>query len=148
MIVTVRATTGRENVVIDSIVSKVKNKNIGIKSLFHPAELSGYFFIEGNMEEIEKAIKGVPHIRGILKGTVPIEKIEPYLIPEKREIKVEIGDIVSIIGGPFKNEKGKVTRFDEQKKEVTVELLEAAIPIPVTISINSVRLVEKKKNEK
>ncbi len=147
MILTIRATTGRENVIIDSITSRVKNHNIAIKALLHPVELTGYLFIEGDMGEIEKAIKGIPHVRGIIKGEVPIEKLEPYLIPEKREVQVEVGDIISIISGPFKNEKGKVTHFDEQKKEVTIELLEAAIPIPVTISVNSVRLVEKKKSE-
>ncbi len=147
MIATLRTTTGRENVVVESLSSKIKSKGINVLSLFHPAELSGYIFIEGKRGEIEKAIKGVPHVRGLLKQKVKIEKIEPYLIPEKREISVEVGDIVSVISGPFKNEKGKVTRHDDQKKEVTLELLEAAIPIPVTISVNSVRLSEKKNKE-
>ena len=52
------------------------------------------------------------------------------------------GDIVEITGGPFKNEKGKITRVDEAKEEVTLELLEAAIPIPITVSIDSVRVLE------
>ena len=53
MIVTVRTTTGRENVVIDSVITRVQNKKIPIKSLFHPEELRGYFFIEGENEDIE-----------------------------------------------------------------------------------------------
>ena len=44
--------------------------------------------------------------------------------------------------GPFKNEKGKVTRVDEAKEEITIELLEAAIPIPITVPIDSVRVIE------
>ncbi|HEC92604.1 MAG TPA: hypothetical protein ENI51_06410, partial [Candidatus Atribacteria bacterium] len=55
---------------------------------------------------------------------------------------------VEIVVGPFKGERGKVTRVDEQKSELTLELLDAAIPIPVTLSMNSLRISEKKKKEK
>lgn len=147
MIVTVRTTTGRENVVMDSIFLRVKNSAIPIKSVFHPEELKGYIFIEGKIDDIEASIRGLPHVRGMINKDVPFSQIERFLIAEKREIKVEIGDIIEIIGGPFKGEKGKVTRIDDTKNEVTVEFIEAAIPIPVTISINAVRIHEKKKAE-
>lgn len=145
MIATIRTTTGRENVVIDSIQSRVKNHSIPIKSVFHPEDLRGYIFVEGEVNEIEACIKGIPHIRGLINKDVNLEQLERFLIAEKEEIKLETGDTVEIIGGPFKGEKGKITRVDETKNEITVEFLEAAIPIPVTISVNTVRLYEKKK---
>jgi transcriptional antiterminator NusG len=145
MILTIRTTTGRENVVIDSLISKIQGKNTGIKSLFHPEELRGYVFIEGEAEDIKAVVKGIPHVRGLIQRDVKLEELERFLIPEKSEIKVEVGDTVEIIGGPFKGEKAKITRSDETKGEITVELLEAAIPIPVTISVNSVRIHEKKR---
>ena len=125
----------------------MKSLKIPIKSIFHPEELRGYVFIEGESNDIEASIKNVPHVRGLINKDVPISDLERFLIPEKREIKVESGDIVEIIGGPFKGEKAKITRVDDTKSEITVEFLEAAIPIPVTISINSVRIHEKKKKE-
>lgn len=145
MIATIRTTTGRENVVIDSIISRIKTRGIPIKSLFHPEELRGYVFIEGEANDIEASIKAVPHVRGLIKKDVPVGQLERFLIAEKMEIKVEVGDIVEVIGGPFKGEKGRITRVDDTKNEITVEFLEAAIPIPVTISINAVRIHEKKK---
>jgi len=144
-LMTVRTTTGRENVVIDAIIARVKSKNIPIKSIFHPEELRGYVFIEGQPDDIDAAIRNIPHVRGLLKKDIKIEDVERFLIPEKQEIKVEVGDIVEIIGGPFKGEKAKTTRVDETKNEITVELLEAAIPIPVTISMNSIRIDKKAK---
>ena len=144
-ILTVRTTTGRENVVIDSIVNKIQSRKIPIKSVFHPEDLRGYVFIEGEAEDIKISVKGVPHVRGLIQKDVKLEELERFLIPEKSEIKIEVGDVVEIIGGPFKGEKAKITRIDETKGEITVELLEAAIPIPVTISVNSVRIYEKKK---
>lgn len=145
MLATVRTTTGRENVVIESLMLKIRSQGIPIKSIFHPAELRGYIFIEGQSEDIENAVKSVQHVRGLINKDVPMNQIERFLIAEKSTIKVELGDIVEIVGGPFKGEKGRVTRVDETKSEITVEFLEAAIPIPVTISVNSVRMHEKKK---
>jgi transcriptional antiterminator NusG len=147
MIATVRTTTGRENIVLESIAMRVKKHNIPIKSLLHPEDLRGYIFVEGESEDIETAIRGIPHVRGLINKDVPMDQIEKFIIAEKREIKFEVGDIVEIVGGPFKGENGKITRVDETKNEVTVEFLEAAIPIPVTISMNSVRMYEKKKKE-
>ena len=145
MIATIRTTTGRENVVIESIIARIKTRKIPIKSIFHPEEFRGYVFIEGDVNDIEASIKGIPHIRGLISKDVPLEELERFLIEEKREVKVEVGDIVEIIGGPFKGEKGKIARVDNTKNEVVIEFLEAAIPIPVTISVNSVRIYEKKK---
>ena len=145
MIATIRTTTGRENIVIESITSKVKGHAIPVRSVFHPEDLRGYIFIEGEVNDVEASIKGIPHVRGLINKDVPIEQLERFLILAKQEIKLEIGDIVEIIGGPFKGEKGKITRVDETKNEITVEFLEAAIPIPVTISVNTVRMHEKKR---
>ncbi|KHO47548.1 MAG: transcriptional antiterminator NusG [archaeon GW2011_AR5] len=145
MIATIRTTTGRENVVIDSLTTKIQNENIPIQSLFHPEELRGYIFIEGGEEEIETAVKNVPHVRGFINKDVPMAQLERFLIAEKSEVKFNVGDVVEIIGSPFKGERAKISRVDETKAEITVEFLEAAIPIPVTISVNSVRMYEKKK---
>ena len=142
MIFTIRTTVGRENSVIDTIGSKVKNVGGEIAAILHPEELRGYIFIEGDLESIEKVMVGVPHVRGIIRKEIKLDEIKKFLEVKKIEIKLNKGDVVEITGGPFKNEKGKVVRIDEAKEEVTIELLEAAIPIPITVSIESVRLME------
>lgn len=148
MILTIRTTSGRENAVIDSLASRIKARSLAIKSLVQTEELRGYVFIEAeDTDQIQEAIRGVPHIRGIIGKEVSIDEIDRFMVPEKQVIKVEIGDVVEIISGPFKGEKAKVTRFDEIKSEVTVELLEAAIPIPVTIPVATTRIHEKAKRE-
>lgn len=143
MIYTLRTTVGRENAVMETLNNKIRNVQAGVKIMFHPAELKGYIFIEGDVPEIEKAIQGIPHIRGLIRKEVKIHEIKKFLEEKKIEIKVNKGDIVEVVGGPFKNEKGKVIRVDEAKEELTIELLEAAVPIPITIPIDSVRFIEK-----
>ncbi len=147
MILTVRTTTGRENVIIESLIIRVNKSAIPIKSIFHPADLRGYIFIEGESEDVDACIKGVQYVRGLIDKDVGIDQLEKFLIAEKSEIKFEVGDVVEIISGPFKGECGKITRIDDTKSEITVEFLEAAIPIPVTISMNVVRTFEKKHSE-
>jgi len=142
MIYTIRTTVGRENAVMETLTSKIKNTNANIKCILHPAELKGYIFIEGAIEEIEKIIGGIPNVRGLIAKEVQLPQIKHFLEVKKLEIKIAKGDIIEIIGGPFKNEKGKIIRVDKAKEEVTIELLEAAIPIPITIAIESVKLIE------
>lgn len=142
MIYTLRTTVGRENAAMNTLNNKIKNTGAEIFAILHPEQLRGYIFIEGELASIEKVISGVPHIRGIIRKEVSMGDIKKFLEVKKIEIKINRGDIIQITGGPFKNEKGKVTRVDEAKEEVTVELLEAAIPIPITVSVDSVKVVE------
>lgn len=148
MIYTIRTTVGRENAVIETLSNKVKNLKLNIKSLLHPAELKGYIFIEGELGDIEKIISGIPHIRGMIPKEVAIKEIKHFLETKKVEIKVTRGDIIEIIAGPFKGEKGKITRVDESKEEVTIELLETAVPIPITVVMDSIKILERAEEKK
>ncbi|MFH0830150.1 MAG: transcription elongation factor Spt5 [Candidatus Aenigmatarchaeota archaeon] len=142
MMWTIRTTVGRENAVIETLTNKIRNTGSSVYAVLHPDELKGYLFIEGETSGIEHAIQGVPHVRGLIRKEVKMGDIRKFLETRKVEIKVNRGDIIEITGGPFKNEKGKITRVDESKEEITVELLEAAIPIPVTVPISNIRLVQ------
>ncbi len=58
-------------------------------------------------------------------------------------MKFEEEDLVEVIGGSFKGEEARVKRIDESNRKVTIELLEAAVPIPVTIDANMLRAKSK-----
>ncbi|MCK4531356.1 MAG: transcription elongation factor Spt5 [Candidatus Aenigmarchaeota archaeon] len=147
MIYTVRTTSGREHIVIDMIYNRVRAEKLGVKSITHPGELKGYIFIEGPEGEVRKALHGVMHIKGLIEKPIALEEIQHFFETKKAKIVVNERDIVEIIGGPFRGEKGRIRRIDSIKDEVTVELLEASIPIPVTISIELVRLIKREKVE-
>ncbi len=146
-IYTIRTTTGREDIVIDLMQTKLREDTLDIKSVFHPAEIKGYVFIEGALGAIHKAVAGMLHVRGVMDRQVQLAEIQHFLKYEKDRVKIEIGDIVEIVGGPFKGEKGKISRIDKVKDEVTIELLEASIPIPVTIATEFVKVIKLAKKE-
>ena len=52
-----------------------------------------------------------------------------------------------LFAGPFKGEKARVQKIDEAKEEITVELFEAMVPIPITVRGDHVRVIEKEKPE-
>ena len=66
----------------------------------------------------------------------------------KTPVNIQKNDVVEIISGPFKGENAKVQRIDQIKEEVIVELLEAAVPIPITVKLDSVKVIRREKEEK
>ena len=145
MIFTVKTVVGRENVVLDAIASKVRSENLAVQALVHPEEIKGYVFVEGNIDDVEKAVKGLPHSRGLIKKPVDINQIQRFLQPRKVEVDLNVGDVIEIIGGPFKGEKGKVTRYDKVKRELTMEPTETPVQITITVSVEFVKVGQKLK---
>ena len=144
MIYTIRTTTGREDIVIDLLESRLRTeKGLDIKCVFHPAEIKGYVFVEGNLASVHKVMVGLMHVKGMMEKPVNLDEIKHFLETKKTRIKIDIDDVVEIIGGPFKGERGRIKRIDSVKDEVTIELLEAAIPIPVTIATEFIKVVKK-----
>jgi transcriptional antiterminator NusG len=147
MIYTLRTTSGREDIVMDMINSRVKAEKLDVKAVIHPAELKGYIFIEGGTAAIHKALRGVMHTKGLIETPVKMSDIKHFMETKTSEIKVGEDDVVEIVGGPFKGERGKIKRIDKTKNEVTIELLEASIPIPVTIAMEFIKVVKKAKGD-
>ena len=143
-----RTTANREDQVMDFVFSHAQKKNLKILSLIRPHDLRGYIFIEAESKnDAEKAFKGVPYARGLLPKPLEYKEIEHMLEQVKIAVNIQKNDIVEIIAGPFKREKAKITRIDAAKEEVVVELLEAAVPIPITVSLDSVKVIRREEEE-
>ena len=143
-----RTTANREDQVLDFVTSNVDKKGLDVYSIISPHGLRGYIFLEAkDRQSAEESFQGVPYARGLLPNLVKYEEIEHMLEQIKREINIQKNDIVEIISGPFKRENAKVTRIDQQKEEVIVELLESAIPIPITVRLDSVKVIRRESEE-
>ena len=143
-----RTTANREDQVVDFVVSNVLKKKLNVYSILRPHGMRGYVFVEaGDRGSAEEAFQGVPYAKSLLDKTVKYEEIEPMIEQAKAVINIQKNDIVEIISGPFKREKGKIVRVDMQKEEVIVELLETAIPIPLTLKLDSVKVIRREKEE-
>ena len=65
----------------------------------------------------------------------------------KVEMNIKKSDIVEIISGPFKRDNAKVIRINKPKEEIVVELLEAAVPIPITVKMDAVKVIRRDDEE-
>lgn len=139
-----RTTANREDQVMDFLVSNVKKKKLPVFSVIRPHGMRGYIFVEAaDRQSAEQAAFNVPYARGILSKEINYSEIEHMLEQVKREVDIRKNDIVEIISGPFKREQAKVTRIDKTKEEVVVELLGAAVPIPITVKMDAVKVIRR-----
>ena len=143
-----RTTANREDQVIGFVSSNAKRKKLQVYSLIRPHGMRGYVFVEA-VERIdaEQAAYGVPYARGILPNEVEFSEIEHMLEQGTKEMNIKKNDIVEIISGAFKREKAKISRIDQSKQEVVVELVEAAVPIPITLSMDAVKVIRREDDE-
>jgi transcriptional antiterminator NusG len=143
-----RTTANREDQVMDFLTSHIKKKKLEVYSIVRPHGMRGYIFVEAlDRQSAEAAAEGVPYARGILPKEVSYGEIEHMLEQVKREVDIRKADIVEIIAGPFKREQAKVVRVDKAKEEVVVELLGAAVPIPITIKFDAVKVIRRESAE-
>ncbi len=139
-----RTTANREDQVMDFLVSNIKKKKLPVFSVIRPHGMRGYIFVEAaDRQSAEQAAFNVPYARGILPKEINYSEIEHMLEQVKREVDIRKNDIVEIISGPFKREQAKVTRIDKTKEEVVVELLGAAVPIPITVKMDAVKVIRR-----
>jgi len=144
----IKVTTNKEDKSLEMIQNKVEKKNLPVYSLARPHGIRGYVFLEAPEREVaEEAAFNLPYVKGILPKTVSYEEIKTMLEPKVAEIKIEKNDIVEIVAEPFKKEKAKVLRIDKQKGEAVVTLLGAAIPIPVTVKLDNLRVIRREEIE-
>jgi len=144
----IKVTTNKEDRALELISDKVHKKDLNIHSLARPHGLRGYIFLEAaDRDSAEDAAYNLPYVKGIIGKTVSYEEIKNMLEPVLEEINIEKGDIVEIIGEPFKKEKAKVVRVDKSKGDAVVTLLAAVVPIPVTVKLDNVKVIRREKEE-
>jgi len=153
---------GHERTASERLADRVRRSGAPIFSILAPPKLRGFIFVETDSPEaLRDNLKGLTHARGMVMnrgkgygrskepdtfGTTTLEELKPHLTPPPAVSGIEEGNIVEVIAGPFKGEKARVQRIDMAKEEVTVELFEAMVPIPITVRGDHVRVLEKDVN--
>ena len=146
-ILILKTSIGHERAVVDGVAGKAKTgSEKGIFALLAPGKLDGYVFMEAmNTDLVRETCRGVRKAKGLVDGETQLTEIEHFLTPKPLVSGISEGDVVELVAGPFKGEKARVQKIDESKEEITVELFEATVPIPVTVRGDSVRVLEKER---
>jgi transcriptional antiterminator NusG len=148
MIFVVKVITNKEDQAAELIAAKVEKKKLEVFSIIRPHGLRGYILVESqDYETAQQAALNVPYVKGVIFKNLDYKEVENVVEPAVTTINIEKGDVVEILSEPFKREKAKVVRVDKTKEEVVVELLEAAVPIPITVKLDNVKVIRRTKEE-
>lgn len=140
----INATTDLYNKIKDDGTEKKPGTVEDVYAILCPDNLRGYVFVEGmNVDRLREKARNIKKARSFLEQPIPVSDIEVYLTPLSTVEGFEEGSLIEITKGPFKGEKARVKHIDESKEEITVELTDAMMPIPVTLNGDSVRVIEK-----
>ncbi len=140
----IKTSRGYEREVADTLLARAEEKPEVLFALLVPSALRGYVFAEGmSSEGVREMLKGIRKARGLVEGETTLKEVEPLLVPKITVEGFVEGAIVELISGPFKGEKARVKKIDQGKEEITVELIEAVVPIPVTVRGDHVRMLER-----
>jgi transcriptional antiterminator NusG len=136
----VKVTNGQERTVSIMLADKAKVEGLPIAAILAPAELKGYIIIEAERPHIvDELIRGMRHTRERVQGTISPEEVDHYIETKPVVEGLEEGTLVEVIAGPFKGMQARVVRVDVGKEEVTIEILEAAFTLPITVHADYVR---------
>ena len=161
----VRATAGQEHVIARLLYQEAVNRrkrgesmeDERVYSILYTTGLKGYVLVEAdNPGVVEDLVRNTPKTKGLLlkkkgdlksAGSISIDELERILMPTPVVKEVNKGDLVELISGPFKKEKARVAKIDRNKDEITVELIEAAVPIPVIVKGDDIKILKKEVEE-
>jgi transcription termination/antitermination protein NusG len=142
----IKTTAKQERTVADNVIKAIEEqKDIHVAAVIVPGELKGYVLVESpdSIARMEQLVEQIPHARAVVRGDTTLSEVEHFLVPKPVVSGISEGTIVELISGPFKGEKAVVKRVDSGKEEITVELYESMVPIPITVRGDSVRVIDR-----
>ncbi len=140
----VRVTSSQEKITADILENKIQKGASGVYGIVLLEGMRGYLIVEAENElACRELVMNEPHVKGVLPTPLSEEELDKMLATKKHTQEIGVNDVVEFLAGPFKGYKAKVIKIDSAKEEITVELMDVAVPIPVTTKSNMARVIEK-----
>ena len=143
MIFTLRTMSGQEELV--ATILKNKAEELPIYSIIIIPNVKGYILIEvDNENTLKRAIFDIPYVKkgSLAIGRVSNKELESILKVESVMEKLKENMIVEIKNGYLKGERARIVRVNPTKEEITVEILDAAIKMPITLTAENVKIIQ------
>jgi len=143
----IRVTSSQEKITLDILEKKAMKAGLPIYSMILVEGMRGYLIVEAKNEAAcRDLIMNEPHVKGMLPKPLSEEELNKMIEIKRSAQEIGVNDVVEFLSGPFKGYKAKVIKVDSAKDEITVELMDVAVPIPVTTKSNTAKIIEKAQN--
>ncbi len=140
----VRVTSSQERITADILQNKIEKAAVPVYSIILAEGMRGYLILEVQDENAARElILDEPHVKGILSKPLSEEELNRMLEVKKVIQEIGVNDTIEFMSGPFKGYKARVIKVEPTKEEITVELMDVAVPIPVTTKASIARIIQK-----
>ncbi|MCL4379655.1 MAG: transcription elongation factor Spt5 [Candidatus Marsarchaeota archaeon] len=144
MFFVVKVTSGQEKIAASMLQNKLTKEQLAIYSIIVVEGMRGYIVVEAEDEiTVRTFITKERNIRGILPKPLSEAEVDKLLEVKSYVQEIHNGDTVEFTSGPFKGYKARVLRVDDVKSDMTVELMDVVVPIPITTKMNTARIIQK-----
>ncbi len=124
--------------------NKASKVDLPIYSIIVVDGMRGYIIIEAEDElSCRQFITKEHNVKGMLGKSLSEDEINKLIQVKTFAQDIEKGDTVEFTTGPFKGYKAKVLKVDELKNDITVELMDVVVPIPITTKMNTAKVISK-----
>lgn len=140
----VKVTSGQEQIAANILQSKIAKSDLPIYSIIVVEEVRGYIILEAEDEvSTRQFVTKGRSIRGVLAEPLSEQEVNKLIEVRSHAVGIEKGDTVEFTTGPFKGYKARVLKVDELKDDITVELMDVVVPIPITTKMNTAKIIQK-----
>ena len=140
----VKVTSGQERIAANVMQNKIAKSELPIYSIIVVEGVRGYIILEAEDEvSARQFVTKGRSIRGVLPKSLSEEEVKKLIEVRSHAVGIEKGDIVEFTTGPFKGYKARVLKVDELKDDITVELMDVVVPIPITTKMNTAKTIQK-----
>ena len=140
----VKVTSGQERIAANMLQNKASKVDLPIYSIMVVEGMRGYIIIEAEDElACRQFITREHNVKGMLPQSLGDDEINKLIQVKKFAQDIEKGDTVEFTSGPFKGYKAKVLKVDELKSDITVELQDVVVPIPITTKMSTAKVIQK-----
>jgi transcriptional antiterminator NusG len=140
----VKVTSGQERIAANMLQNKWTKTDLPIYSIIVVEGMRGYIIVEAEDEMAIRAfITRDRNVKGILPKAITEEEINKLVEVKSYAPEIAKDDLVEFTSGPFKGYKAKVLKVDGIKGDITVELMDVVVPIPITTKANTAKVYQK-----
>ncbi len=140
----VKVTSGQERIAANMLQNKWSKMAIPIYAILVVEGMKGYIIVEAEDEAVcREFITRDKNIKGILPQPLNEAEVEKLVTIKSYAAEIEKDDMVEFVSGPFKGYKARVLKVDDVKGDITVELMDVVVPIPITTKMNTAKVLQK-----
>ncbi|MCL5429881.1 MAG: transcription elongation factor Spt5 [Candidatus Marsarchaeota archaeon] len=140
----IKVTSGQERIAANMLQNKASKTDIPIYSIVVIEGMRGYIIVEAEDElACRQFITKERNVKGMLGKALSEEEINKLIEVKSFAQEINKGDTIEFIAGPFKGYKAKVLKVDDLKDDITVELMDVVVPIPITTKMNTAKVIQK-----